>query len=222
MKFRYARHALEKLCEQKFTRLCSITYKASSDEKNLKKWEMVQRTTRDLSFEAFKRTPVPISCDSVDICAVLNRHDQKYLILVAQYRAPLDSIVLEFPAGLIDKNETPTQAALRELFEETGYTAVESDIVHVSPAICLDPGLSDTCCCFIRIEVDGTRLDNISPKQHLDEGEDIDVILLPITDAKNILNSINELINEKRTTYGNMILDGRLYSFLEALSHPII
>ncbi|CCW69261.1 unnamed protein product, partial [Phytomonas sp. Hart1] len=220
MKYHYNRQALEKVAEEKFIRLCSITYKAS-DNNISEKWEMVQRTTRDTSFEDFESSPVPIPCDSVEICAVLKKHKEKFLILVAQYRPPLDAVILEFPAGLIDKNETPIKAALRELFEETGYTALESNITHVSPPTCIDSGLSDTCCSFVRLEVDGTRSDNIYPKQHLDEGEDIDVILLPITINDNILNSINELVKEKSSTYGKIIIDGKLYAFIEALSHPI-
>jgi 8-oxo-dGTP pyrophosphatase MutT (NUDIX family) len=41
--------------------------------------------------------------------------------MTEQYRHGTGKIALEFPAGIIDKGETPEQAALRELQEECGY-----------------------------------------------------------------------------------------------------
>ena len=46
-------------------------------------------------------------------------------IIIKQFRESLDNYSLELPAGFIDENETPQQAAERELFEETGYTSNE-------------------------------------------------------------------------------------------------
>jgi ADP-ribose pyrophosphatase len=45
------------------------------------------------------------------------------IILTRQYRHPLGKAIYDLPAGGIHPSETPTQAALRELEEETGYTA---------------------------------------------------------------------------------------------------
>jgi len=47
--------------------------------------------------------------------------DDKRLLLIEQMRPPLGKAVIELPAGLIDKHETLTAAARRELKEETGY-----------------------------------------------------------------------------------------------------
>jgi ADP-ribose pyrophosphatase len=44
------------------------------------------------------------------------------VILVTQYRRAANKVLLEIPAGKIEKNETPTQAAIREMAEEIGYT----------------------------------------------------------------------------------------------------
>lgn len=46
------------------------------------------------------------------------------IVLQKQYRPPLDKVVIEVPAGLIDAGETAEQAAVRELEEETGYIGV--------------------------------------------------------------------------------------------------
>ncbi len=43
------------------------------------------------------------------------------VVLVKQFRPALDAYTIEAPAGLIDENETPEEAALRELREECGY-----------------------------------------------------------------------------------------------------
>lgn len=43
------------------------------------------------------------------------------IIMVKQFRKPVESILLEIPAGKIDKNEEPLACAKRELKEETGY-----------------------------------------------------------------------------------------------------
>lgn len=48
-------------------------------------------------------------------------------MLQKQFRPPLDKIVIEVPAGLIDAGETAEEAAVRELKEETGYVGTVSE-----------------------------------------------------------------------------------------------
>ena len=49
--------------------------------------------------------------------------DDDSIILVKQFRKPVEKSLLEIPAGKIEINEEPRQTALRELDEETGYTS---------------------------------------------------------------------------------------------------
>jgi ADP-ribose pyrophosphatase len=55
--------------------------------------------------------------------AILPFVDSKNIVLVKQYRYPINQITYEIPAGKIDKGETPIKCATRELKEETGYKA---------------------------------------------------------------------------------------------------
>jgi ADP-ribose pyrophosphatase len=55
--------------------------------------------------------------DSVGIVAVSTSD----VILVTQYRHAAGKVLLEIPAGKIEKGETPRQAAIREMAEEIGY-----------------------------------------------------------------------------------------------------
>ena len=76
---------------------------------------------------AFKRDKWEYASRSRDIRAVviLAEHDGK-VILVEQPRVPLDCRCIELPAGLVgddDPNATPETTAIKELEEETGFTA---------------------------------------------------------------------------------------------------
>ena len=53
------------------------------------------------------------------------------IVLVEQYRAAADDLVLEIPAGKLEREDTSAHtAARRELLEETGYTA--SGFTHLT------------------------------------------------------------------------------------------
>ena len=56
-----------------------------------------------------------------DWVLILARTTEGKWVMTEQYRHGSRKIALEFPAGIIDKGETPEQAALRELQEECGY-----------------------------------------------------------------------------------------------------
>jgi ADP-ribose pyrophosphatase len=51
--------------------------------------------------------------------------DDGRLVVERQYRYPLGRVILEFPAGKLDAGEAPLVCGIRELQEETGFTAKE-------------------------------------------------------------------------------------------------
>jgi len=72
--------------------------------------------------------------------AVLAVDDEGRIGLLRQFRAPFDDVVLEIPAGTLDvADETPLEAARRELAEELGVTAAHWTLLGrymVSPGWC--------------------------------------------------------------------------------------
>lgn len=92
--------------------------------------------------------------------------DDGRLVVERQWRHPLARVMLEFPAGKLERGEPPLQCATRELAEETGYSAREwarAGILHNAIAYS-DEGIEVW---FARGLILGAR--------HLDAGEFLDV-----------------------------------------------
>lgn len=53
--------------------------------------------------------------------AIVPMLDHEKVVLVRQYRQPAGAVLLEIPAGTLDKGEDPAECARRELSEEIGY-----------------------------------------------------------------------------------------------------
>ncbi|HOW27803.1 MAG TPA: NUDIX hydrolase [Elusimicrobiota bacterium] len=51
------------------------------------------------------------------------KHPDPRILLVRQYRYPVQNLTLEIPAGKLDEHERPGSCVRRELEEETGYKA---------------------------------------------------------------------------------------------------
>ena len=58
-----------------------------------------------------------------DSACLLVQNSEKEFLILEEYTYPLDDNIYQMPGGLLDAGETPTQAAKRELIEETGYSS---------------------------------------------------------------------------------------------------
>lgn len=236
----YERVGLKEHCSLNFTKLVSIQYRSKPSssfnnhntttddvEKNSDvqdappqalQWEMVQRTTRTIPWESYQKTPAPLAIDAVEICAIVKKQGEEFLLLVLQYRPPLDSLVLEFPAGLIDPHEDAKETVLRELLEETGYFASMDDIEYVSAPVTPDPGLSDSCSRLVKVNVNGDDERNTTPQQHLEGEEDIEVVLKSITDRRKVIEEVEKFIALKEKNGQRTLVDGKLFSYLVGMA----
>ncbi|KAH1187093.1 hypothetical protein KIL84_019842 [Mauremys mutica] len=146
-----SRPVLEAIAERKWVKLEQTTYVDPSGKTRI--WETVKRTTKKEDSSA----------DGVSVIPVLQRTlHYDCIVLVKQFRPPMGGYCLEFPAGLIEGNESPESAALRELEEETGY---KGDVVECSPAVCLDPGLTNCTTHIVTVTINGDDACNTRPMQ---------------------------------------------------------
>lgn len=124
------------------------------------------------------------------------------LILVSQFRPPLNSRTLEFPAGLLDDDEDDVDAAIRELAEETGFVAKRAKSRSKRPNA-MDPGFSDCTLSFVTAEC----ADEVRPP------------LLEATEAGLTTHSFSfdSSLSERIASFAsrnNLIVDSRLEAFL--------
>ncbi len=76
------------------------------------------------------------------------KEDPEKIVLIRQYRYPLDDVLYELPAGLIDEGETPERAAIREMKEETGLSFevyTDGDAAYRRPFF-MGAGFTDESC----------------------------------------------------------------------------
>ena len=101
------------------------------------------------------------------------------VILIRQYRHPVNQWLWEFPAGSVDEGESPEEAAKRECHEEIGQ--VPDTIVRLG-AFFPTPGYCDEEMVFFRV----SGLNTPSEAAAVDEDEDIEPRTFTLKDARDM------------------------------------
>ena len=141
--------------------------------------------SRRKSEETIKASTHDNQADGVILYGVYGEEKDK-VVLIRQYRYPIDGYVYEFPAGLVEPGEDMLEAGVREMFEETG--------LHFTPAQTARPfftsiGMTDESC--------GTVFGYCSGKPsnaHQEGSEDIQVVLADRDECRRILKEENVAI----------------------------
>ena len=140
------------------------------------------------------------------------------VVLVEQFRPPLGCAVIELPAGLVDGDETPESAGLRELKEETGYIATAKDVTIKSGPLASDPGLTASAVTTIVVKIDGDSEENQSVVQELDEGEYIIVHEIFKTELLSWLTQKNQGVWGPNWKNTDCLIDRALWAFAAGLA----
>jgi 8-oxo-dGTP pyrophosphatase MutT (NUDIX family) len=125
-------------------------------------------------------------------CAVAITEEGEVL-MVRQYRHPIEETLLEIPGGFIDENETPEQAMTRELKEETGHEF--SSIKYVGK-IAPNPGVLNNFTYFFLAQ-GGHK----TGSQQLDKNEELQIEKISLKELKTLFLE-NKII---QSTHNNCI-----------------
>ena len=121
--------------------------------------------------------------DQIDAVVIAALHQpSQCLVLIRQFRVPLNDYVYELPAGLIDKGEEIKVALTRELQEETGLTVLQINENMSSQKVYMSAGMTEESAALIYCICTGTLTD-----EYLEEDEDIEAFLISRDEAQKLL-----------------------------------
>jgi len=131
--------------------------------------------------------------------AILALDNNGKIVMERQYRHSVAQVMLEIPAGKLDPQELELDCAKRELFEETGYTS--ADWIYLGSCLPCIGYSTERIAYFVARNIK-------SGIGQLDDGEFLEVILMPLEDVFNMAYC-GELPDSK-TLSGLMLLHGYL------------
>lgn len=119
--------------------------------------------------------------------AILPFIDEKHILLIKQFRTALNKILIEIPAGKLEKDEDPLVCAKRELEEETGY---KSDKITYLGSVATGAGFTDEIIHIYK------ATDLYSGVKSGDEDEFIEVFKYSLDEARDMIKC-GEIIDTK-------------------------
>lgn len=161
-----------------------VTHKSGKDSR----YFVASRAEKieDLKISTKKNTP-----DGVIIFSIVKDDDGKEkVVLIRQYRYPIDGYIYEFPAGLVDQGEDFETAAIRELREETGLTLEPIPVAEeYEKPYFTTIGMTDESCATVYGYASGEMT-----RKYQEDSEEIEVILADKAEIRRILKEENVAI----------------------------
>lgn len=119
-----------------------------------------------------------------DAVCIVARTPRDTLVMQREFRYPLNSWCVAFPAGLIDPGEDALATAARELEEETGYSVIPGTSMRALPQPGYSStGLTDETVQIVYVEAERTG------EPHTEGNELIEVFELPISEIDEFLRT---------------------------------
>ncbi len=116
----------------------------------------------------------------VEAVATLGLDAQGRIFLTKQYRHPVRQVIYDLPAGRLNPGEEPQAGAMREFEEETGYLPRRMEKLGYYNQF---PGMMRAATTLFFAS------DLVATKQNLDEGEELEIVTLPVSEVVSLVLS---------------------------------
>jgi ADP-ribose pyrophosphatase len=167
------------LADTKYLKLYNAEY--TNKKGGTRNWSIASR--KDLN--TLKNNYFNGAEENIDAVIIVATHiDEDKIVVIKQFRIPLNDYVYEIPAGLIDPGEDVETTAKRELKEETGLDLLQIDYNKTKPKVYISTGMTDESVALVYCTCSG----EIS-KEYLEDDEDIEIMLLSRQEAMNLISS---------------------------------
>jgi ADP-ribose pyrophosphatase len=167
------------LADTKYLKLYNAEYINKNGE--IRNWTIASRKELDRVNNKFFNNIE----DKIDAVIIVATHiDENKLVIIKQFRVPLNDYVYEIPAGLVDEGEDFETTVKRELKEETGLDLIQIDYEKTKKKVYISTGMTDESValayCTCRGEIS---------KDFLEDDEDIEVFLMSREECKRLIKS---------------------------------
>ncbi|SEN40706.1 ADP-ribose pyrophosphatase [Amphibacillus marinus] len=129
--------------------------------------------------------------------AVIALTAEQKVVVVNQFRKPLEKEIIEIPAGKLEPGEHHSVTALRELEEETGYTTDKLDYIC---SFYTSPGFADELLYIYFTD----QLKPLEESRALDEDEFVQVLELSLEELEQLQN--DQRVHDAKTVYAIQFL----------------
>ena len=165
---------VEKITNERFLNMYNAFY-----EKDGKEYAWTYASRRDENNLAINRGK---KTDAVMILPYCYEDGKIFVVVIKEFRSTINNYTYSLPAGIVEHNESPENAAIRETFEEIGATKIKS-IVKAQNSSLTSAGLTDEEleCYEAEVELGG--------KQNLDECEDITTVVVPFDEILKFVDN---------------------------------
>ncbi|MGL4912185.1 MAG: NUDIX hydrolase [Romboutsia sp.] len=163
----------------------------SSDRIYTGKVISVKVDTVEVENKGYQKREIVEHPGAVGVVAI---NDNNEVVLVKQFRKPIEKVIWEIPAGKLESGENPKECAIRELKEETGYEAENLKLIH---KFYTSSGFSNQ---KIYIYL-ATGLN--AGENKLDEDESLEVYNIKLEEAYNMI--IKNEIEDAKTSIGILL-----------------